>query len=340
MSTLSWIVLATLAGSILSVLSAALLAYTARPSWIPKLVSFAVGALLAAAFLEILPHAFGEHDHAHTTPVAAQDSSIASAPAALVETGHDHEHDHGEGHDAADDHDHDHATAHAEVPAPAATEHAAAEEEHPRPSPAAISITLLAGILAFFILEKLVIWRHCHHESCEELEPHEHSHSHEHGHSHGSHAHGHGRAGLMIIIGDTFHNFLDGALIAAAFMTDTSVGIATAAAIIAHEVPQEVGDFIVLLHSGYSKLRALLFNLLSSLAALLGALLAYWSLHTVEHLQPYLLALGASSMIYVAIADLIPGLHKRPHLKDTAQQVALILAGVALISIPHLFFPH
>ncbi|WP_028455586.1 ZIP family metal transporter [Chitinilyticum litopenaei] len=322
MSTLSWIVFVTLAGSLLSVVTAALLAYSARPSWIPKLVSFAVGALLAAAFLEILPHAFGEHDHAEASAAHAT-LAPASAPAAAHDN-HEHEHD---------GHEHEHA---AETPAAApVAEHAphSGEAASERPSAAAISMTLLAGILAFFILEKLVIWRHCHHEQCEELEPHEHSHGH-------GHDHGHGRAGVMIIVGDTFHNFLDGALIAAAFMTDTSVGIATAAAIIAHEIPQEVGDFIVLLHSGYSKARALLFNLLSSLAALAGALLAWWSLHFVEHLQPYLLAIGAASMIYVAIADLIPGLHKRPQLRDTAQQVLLILAGVALIALPHFLLPH
>ena len=291
---------ASLAGSLLSVLAAACIAYAARPSWIPKLVSFAVGSLLAAAFLEILPHAFGEHEH--PTEVHQTSSLAAKAEAHLPEILR--------------------SAPEAEHPAV----HSALAET---PSASNISLTLLAGILAFFIMEKLVIWRHCHHEQCEELEPHEHN-----------HGHSHGRAGLMIIVGDTFHNFLDGALIAAAFMTDINVGIATSLAIIAHEVPQEVGDFIVLLHSGYSKTKALLFNALSSLAALAGALLAYFSLQTISHFQPYLLALGASSMIYVAIADLIPGLHKRPQLKDTAQQVALILAGVSLIAIPHFLFPH
>jgi zinc and cadmium transporter len=305
MSVLAWIITASLAGSLLSVLTAAGIAYAARPSWIPKLVSFAVGSLLAAAFLEILPHAFGEHDH---RPAVAQtsSSSIMAEHAHLISQTDDHE-------------KHDHLTS-------TDTDH---EEHSQSPSASSISLTLLAGILAFFILEKLVIWRHCHHEECEELEPHEHT-----------HGHGHGRAGLMIIVGDTFHNFLDGALIAAAFMTDINVGIATSLAIIAHEVPQEVGDFIVLLHSGYSKTKALLLNAMSSLAALIGALLAYWSLQSVAHWQPYLLALGASSMIYVAIADLIPGLHKRPQLKDTAQQVTLILAGVAFIAVPHFLFPH
>ncbi|AZN37945.1 ZIP family metal transporter [Iodobacter ciconiae] len=309
MSVLAWIMTASVAGSLLSVLTAACIAYAARPSWIPKLVSFAVGSLLAAAFLEILPHAFGEHDH---RPAIVQTSASSTID--------EHEHPGGN----ADIHkEHGHS-------ADKNTSHDHKELSHSeKPSASSISLTLLAGILVFFIMEKLVIWRHCHHEECGELEPHEHS-----------HGHGHGRAGLMIIVGDTFHNFLDGALIAAAFMTDINVGIATSLAIIAHEVPQEVGDFIVLLHSGYSKTKALLLNAMSSLAALIGALLAYWSLQTVTHWQPYLLALGASSMIYVAIADLIPGLHKRPQLKDTAQQVALILAGVAFIAVPHFLLPH
>ncbi|GAA5786580.1 ZIP family metal transporter [Chitiniphilus shinanonensis] len=290
MSTLSWIIAASLLGSLLSVGAAGLVAYLARPHWVPRLVSFAVGALLAAVFLEILPHALGGHEHA-----------IAAGAA--------------------------HA-AHAEVDV------------------ATVSLTLLAGILLFFVLEKLVIWRHCHHDDCEahDAQPHAHEHHdghghHRHGHAH-DHGHDHGRAGAMIMIGDTFHNFLDGAVIAAAFMADTSVGIATALAIIAHEIPQEVGDFIVLLHSGYSKTSALVFNLVSSLAALVGGLVAYYSLQTIESLQPYILALGASSLIYVAIADLIPGLHRRTRLSDTVQQVALIGAGVLLIAIPHVFFPH
>jgi zinc and cadmium transporter len=256
MSVLAWIMTASLAGSLLSVLTAAGIAYAARPSWIPKLVSFAVGSLLAAAFLEILPHAFGEHDH---RPAIVQTTSSHSIMA-------EHEHIVSK------------ADSHEELNHPTSKD--ADHEEHPQsPSASSISLTLLAGILAFFIMEKLVIWRHCHHEECEELGPHEHQ-----------HGHGHSRAGLMIIVGDTFHNFLDGALIAAAFMTDINVGIATSLAIIAHEVPQEVGDFIVLLHSGYSKTKALLLNAMSSLAALIGALLAYRSLQSVTHWQPYLLA--------------------------------------------------
>ncbi len=136
---------------------------------------------------------------------------------------------------------------------------------------------------------------------------------------------------MMILVGDTFHNTVDGVLIAAAFMEDVRLGIVTAVAIIAHEIPQEVGDFVILLHSGYSKTRALAFNLLSSLATLVGALLAYAALGRVQSAVPVLLALAAASMIYVAVADLIPGLHKRTELRSTIQQVLLIAAGIATI---------
>jgi zinc and cadmium transporter len=180
--------------------------------------------------------------------------------------------------------------------------------------------TILFGILFFFVLEKLVLWRHCHHDQCEVHDPH-------------PSGHDHGRSGLLILIGDIFHNFVDGILIAAAFLENTQLGIITALAIIAHEIPQEVGDYLILLHSGYSRARALMFNLLSSLATLVGALLAYFALSQLQEWIPTMLGLAAASMIYVAVADLIPGLHKRPKLGDTIQQVALIGLGVGSIAL-------
>jgi len=137
----------------------------------------------------------------------------------------------------------------------------------------------------------------------------------------------------MIILGDTFHNFVDGIIIAAAFMTDIQLGIVTSLAIIAHEIPQEVGDFAILLHSGYSKLRAFQLNLISSLATLIGGVLAYLTLQNMQAWIPSLLAVAAASMIYVAVADLIPGLHKRTRLSDTIQQVTLIVSGVATVAL-------
>ena len=205
-----------------------------------------------------------------------------------------------------------------------------------------LAATVLGGIFLFFILEKLVLWRHFHLEDLEGATPaareaaalDQHGHAHDHGHSHHHHHHhgsDEGRSGLLIIIGDSFHNFVDGILVAAAFMESTQLGIVTAIAIIAHEIPQEIGDFVILLHSGYSRRRALMMNLLSSLAMLAGGLLAYFMLQWLQGWINSVLALAAASMIYVAVADLIPGLHKRTELRATLGQVALIGIGVAVI---------
>ena len=136
---------------------------------------------------------------------------------------------------------------------------------------------------------------------------------------------------MMILIGDTFHNFVDGVLIAAAFLADTQLGIVTALAIISHEVPQEVGDFLILLHSGYSKKYAFALNLLSSAAIVVGGVLAYFALQSMEQWINTLIALATASMLYVAVADLIPGLHRRPEIRATIQQVVLIALGIATI---------
>jgi len=271
MSTLTWIITASLLGGILSLLFAAILALNARVSWLSVLVSYAIGALLGAAFLNTLPEALELADN-----------------------------------------------------------------------PAQITGIVLLGILVFFILEKLVLWRHCHLEDCE---------VHDLVHAHDApavaipsvlshHAHDHGRSGIMIIVGDTFHNFVDGILIAAAFMVDVQLGIVTSIAIIAHEIPQEAGDFIILLNSGYTRRMAFLLNLLSSFATLVGGVLAYFMLHNMNFLVQPLLAIASASMIYVAMSDLIPGLHKRPEIHATVQQVALILLGIASIWITGSFFPH
>jgi zinc and cadmium transporter len=245
--TLLWIIGATLVGGALSALLAALFAIKARTAQIPVLISYAVGALLGAVFLEILPHAFGMTNSVERT-----------------------------------------------------------------------AATVLAGILLFFVLEKLVLWRHCHQEQCEVHDP-------------SQIAHDHGRSGAMILIGDTFHNFVDGILIAAAFLANTELGVVTAVAIIAHEVPQEIGDFLILLHSGYTRVQALLLNLASSAAMVIGAIGAYFALQTMQHWIPTLLALAAASMLYVSVADLIPGLHRRPEVQASIQQITLIALGVATI---------
>ena len=177
--------------------------------------------------------------------------------------------------------------------------------------PLNISITILAGIVTFFILEKILLWRHCHDEGCEI----------------------HSQTGPLILIGDAFHNFVDGLVIAAAFLTSIPMGIATSLAVIAHEIPQEVGDFAILLHSGYEKMRALVLNFLSSLTTLLGAVVAYYFLTETRQLVPYILAISAASFIYIAVADLVPSLHKNTGLKATVLQVSLILAGIATIAL-------
>jgi len=195
-----------------------------------------------------------------------------------------------------------------------------------------LSGTILAGILVFFVLEKLLIWRHCHYGSCEAHGDDGHSHEADHGH------HGHHlvkSAGVLIIVGDSIHNFVDGILIAAAFLTDVKLGIVTSLAVAAHEIPQEVGDFAILLESGYGKAKALFYNILSSLATVLGGILAYFSLDEMHASLPYFLALAASSFIYIAVADLIPSLHKKTDLRTSLEQIALISAGVLLICLLH-----
>jgi zinc and cadmium transporter len=173
--------------------------------------------------------------------------------------------------------------------------------------PAHVFATLLGGILLFFVLEKLVLWRHCHTHECEV----------------------HGASASMVLIGDSFHNFVDGAVIAAAVMTSVPLGVSTAIAVAAHEIPQEVGDFAVLLHAGYSRRRALTLNALSGGAGAVGATLAVLAFDVVPRLLPYFLALAAASFLYVAMADLIPGLHRGRTDASSFRQILLVGAGIA-----------
>jgi zinc and cadmium transporter len=186
-------------------------------------------------------------------------------------------------------------------------------------APAPLFATLLVGLLFFFLLEKAAIYRHSHHH---EGDGHEHHH-----HFDSEQA---GRAGFSVLVGDSVHNFCDGVLIAAAFIADWKLGVATAAAIIAHEIPQEVGDTIVLLNAGFSRARALAYNALSGLAAVAGGVLGYFVVTPFEWLTPYLLVIAASSFIYVSVADLIPQLQRRLAWRDTASQLLWLGAGLAL----------
>lgn len=248
--TLLYIVLATLAGGLLSVLIAASLTVSLLSRLVPHLVSLSAGVLLGTALLNVLPEAF-------------------------------------EGHQA---------------------------------EPQALFATLLGGLIFFFLLEKAELYRHQHH--------HEGDHHH---HHHGFDAQQAGRGGWSVLLGDSIHNFCDGIIIAAAFLADTQLGMVTAAAIIAHEIPQEVGDYMVLLNAGLSRRKALLYNAISGLAAVAGGVLGYFIVGPWEALFPYLLVVAASSFIYVAVADLIPQLQHRLSVRDTALQLAWLSAGLGLV---------
>ena len=254
-SLILWIIVFTALGGVLSVLAASaflLLPESMRARMLSPMVSFAIGALLGAAFLAILPHAF-------------------------------------------------------EVPG---------VDAH------SVTLTVLCGILVFFLLEKMVIWRHCHTEDCEAHVP-------------DMDKVRNAATGNLILIGDGIHNMVDGVLIAAAFLTDVHLGVVTSIAVIAHEIPQELGDFAILLHSGFSRGKALAYNMLTSLTTVIGGVVAYFSLSLANAAVPYVLAIAASSFIYIAVADLIPGLHKRPELSATMQQIVLIALGVTVISVAH-----
>ena len=180
---------------------------------------------------------------------------------------------------------------------------------------------LLAGFIAFYALQKTTLWRHSHDTSGE-------------GNRYGparthSHAHELGpETALTDLIGDGFHNFVDGILIAAAFLTDPALGWATTIAVIAHEIPQEAGDFVLLLASGLSFRRALAFNALSGLASVAGALVGYVGLSHAEGLLPYALVLAAASFIYIAIADLLPFLRREVLGGQIAWQTFALTAGL------------
>jgi zinc and cadmium transporter len=171
--------------------------------------------------------------------------------------------------------------------------------------------SVLLGIILFFLLEKILIWRHCHDPDCEV----------------------HSASASMILIGDAFHNITDGVVIAASFLTSFPIGIATAISVIAHEIPQEIGDFGILLHSNYSKRKAVLFNTLSSLSTIPGAILSYYALSTIESIIPYTIAISAASFIYIALADLTPELHRNIETRHVIIQFILMLAGVGTICL-------
>jgi zinc and cadmium transporter len=192
--------------------------------------------------------------------------------------------------------------------------------EMPGTDPHVLFGVLLAGLLGFFFLEKVALLRHSHHHEGD-------GHDHHHGHD----AEEAGQSGWMILIGDGLHNFVDGVLIAAAFMVDFEVGVFTALAIVAHEIPQEIGDFIVLINAGFSRARALLYNLISGILSVLGGVLGYFFLEKANAAMPYLLVIASSGFIYIAVSDLIPQMRRRPHWRESLRQIMLIGCGVGLI---------
>jgi zinc and cadmium transporter len=176
-------------------------------------------------------------------------------------------------------------------------------------SPRSVLGSLLGGIMLFFLLEKLVLWRHCHTHDCE----------------------AHGMAAPMVIVGDAFHNFLDGVMIGAAVRTSIPLGVSTALAVATHEIPQELGDMAILLHAGYSRRKALALNLLSGLSAIAGAIVAVLALEWVPQVNQYVVSVAAAGFLYVAMADLIPDLHRGRIDATTFRQLALTVAGIGSI---------
>ena len=177
--------------------------------------------------------------------------------------------------------------------------------------PATAFATLLGGILVFFVLEKLVLLRHCHADECSV----------------------HHAAAPLVLIGDAFHNFIDGTIICTAVLTSVALGVNTAIAVAAHEIPQEVGDVAILLAAGYSRSRALLLSFLCGASGLLGALVAFAAVDVVPGLRPYVLVFSSASLLYIAMSDLIPDLHRGEIDSNAVRQVLLIAAGIATIVV-------
>lgn len=235
-----WIILFSILGSVGAIITATiflLFKEKKQKGLIPCLISFAIGTLLAAALLGMIPKAISQSD------------------------------------------------------------------------PLIIMSTVLGGIILFFILEKTIIWHHCHDQECEL----------------------HSAAGPILLIGDTFHNFLDGIVIAASFLISIPIGIIVSLSVIAHEIPQEAGDFTILINSGFSKRKAFLLNLLSSSSTIPAAIIGYYVLDVISSIIPFILAISAASFIYIALTDLTPDLHRKIGLWHNIRQICLIITGIGTI---------
>ena len=257
---LIYIVLGTLAAGVGSVLVAALCARALLSAYTQHLLSLAAGALLATAFMHLLPEAF--------------------------ESG---------------------------------------------ASPHQLFITLLVGLVFFFLLDKAELWHHGH----------EHHHDHQ-GHQHGEHQHSHQGStqqqapvsgSWAVLTGDSVHCFGDGVLIAAAFVADLRLGAIAALAVLVHEVPHHMGDLMVLSQSSSNRRAALLKVSLAGSVTALGGVLGYWLVEQMQDYLPFFLVLASSSFAYVALADLIPQLQKRLSARQTVGQIAWLFAGIAMVTL-------
>lgn len=200
--------------------------------------------------------------------------------------------------------------------------HLLPEAFHSGADPYLLGWVILAGILGLFLLEKLALIHHTHHHEGDE-----------HHHHHGHDAHEAGRGGVPILIGDAFHNFADGVVIAGAFLVDLQLGVAATLAVMAHEIPHEVGDFMILLNAGFTRRRAFFFNVLSGMSAVLGGVIGYFVLDTMQELLPYALGIAAASFIYIALSDLLPEMMRRSSLARSLPEVGLVLAGVVIAAL-------
>ena len=259
--TLLAIILSTLAAGIGSVWVAALLMRVGVSSknggMMPqRLLSLAAGALLATAFMHLLPEAFESEASAHD-----------------------------------------------------------------------LFLTLLIGVVFFFLLDKAELWHHGH----EHGHGHDHQHSHEHDHDH--HGHGKSTGGWAVLTGDSVHCFGDGVLIASAFLADMRLGLIAAASVLAHEVPHHIGDLVVLRHASGNRHIALIKVSLAGAVTALGGIAGYFLVVQLQDWLPYFLVLASSSFVYVALADLIPQLQKRLTARETVAQIAWLVAGMVLVTV-------
>ena len=174
--------------------------------------------------------------------------------------------------------------------------------------PTTVFYYVILGIMVFFGIEKFVHWRHCHEETCP--------------------VH---TFAYLNLVGDGVHNFIDGMIIAATFMVRFDIGVTATLAVVFHEVPQEIGDFAVLIYGGLSKKKALTYNFISALTAILGAIITYSATY-LQNISALLVPFAAGGFIYIATTDLMPELHKKSHANESVIQLVTILSGIALMS--------